>query len=85
MKQTNLEREIKESGIREEIDPMETTQEKRKPSVSVEKIEKITFDGEEIEQIYGVDAGTLANYRSRKEGCRFLQSKKASFISQRRV
>ena len=43
------------------------------------EIEKITLSGEEIEQLYGIDAGTLANYRSRREGCKFYKVKKRVF------
>jgi len=44
-----------------------------------EKIEKITLTGEKIEAIYGIDAGTLANYRSLRKGCKFFKVGKRVF------
>jgi len=44
-----------------------------------EKVEKVALSGEEIEKLYGIDAGTLANYRSRREGCRFFKVNKRVF------
>ena len=48
----------------------------RGTKTGAEKVDQITFDSAALEQIYGVDAGTLANYRSRKEGCRFYKVKR---------
>lgn len=42
-------------------------------------IEKIALSGEEIEQHYGIDAGTLANYRSLRKGCKFFKVGKRVF------
>jgi hypothetical protein len=38
-----------------------------------EKIEKVTLTGEEIEALYGVDKGTLANLRSKRQGCPYFK------------
>jgi hypothetical protein len=79
MRMKNATGGTKEDGFREEIDPVEINQKKRKPPVTFKRIEKITLSGEEIEMLYGIDAGTLANYRSRKEGCRFYKVKRRVF------
>ena len=34
---------------------------------------KITLTGDEIERLYGVDRGTLANYRTKRIGCRYFK------------
>jgi hypothetical protein len=38
-----------------------------------EKVEKITLTGEDIESIYGVDKGTLANQRAKRQGCPYFK------------
>jgi hypothetical protein len=38
-----------------------------------EKTEKITLTGDEIEAIYGVDKGTLANLLSKRLGCPYYK------------
>ncbi len=38
-----------------------------------EKPEKITLTSEEIEAIYGVDKGTLANLRCKRQGCPYFK------------
>jgi hypothetical protein len=38
-----------------------------------EKPEKITMTPEEIETIYSVDKGTLANLRSKRQGCPYFK------------
>jgi hypothetical protein len=38
-----------------------------------EKAEKITLTGKEIEAMYGVDKGTLANLRSKRLGCPYFK------------
>ena len=58
---------------------MKKTNLKRGTEEGAEKVDKITLSGEEIEKLYGIDAGTLANYRSRKEGCRFYKVNKRVF------
>jgi len=35
--------------------------------------EKITLTGDDIECTYGVDKGTLANYRHMRKGCKFFK------------
>lgn len=44
-----------------------------------EKPEKITLTGEEIEAIYGVDKGTLANLRSKRIGCPYFKRGKSVY------
>ena len=44
-----------------------------------ENPEKITLTGEEIEAIYGVDKGTLANLRSKRLGCPYFKRGKSVY------
>lgn len=56
----------------------EIEQEKEGMYVAI-KPYKIILTSNEIEENYGIDAGTLANLRSQKKGCRFFKVNRRVF------
>lgn len=78
MEKTKKNLLVEEGGFRDPISPTDVTEQNVKQPLT-ELVGKITLSGEEIEQLFGIDAGTMANYRSRREGCRFFKVNRRVF------